>query len=234
LTLDPALVNEEQLNSLKLLSHLPRFRFRSDDEDFEHIGNNQWIKHSAVKDVLDISPLQPRANVENTDLTFTAEEECDFAVINREDFFQNLERAVNEKRKAKVAFLMENPVFCNLRPKQVYAFSSQMKAAKFTYNQVVYRQGDPCKFCYFVHKGEFELKRSLPRNFLAELPEFNDPRTIVDLPRQQPLVIYTPRGLVGDEDMLGSQVYTGTLRCKSEQGKVYTMSKRDFLQLRSN
>jgi CRP-like cAMP-binding protein len=43
------------------------------------------------------------------------------------------------------------------------AFTSILEKKKFSKDQIVYQEGQPCDFIYIVLKGEFIVQKSLPK-----------------------------------------------------------------------
>ena len=75
-----------------------------------------------------------------------------------------LAKARDNQQRDMITFLQRNQAFKNLPRRKVSSYTQHMEMLTLTRGQIVYRQGTPATFVYFVFNGAFELSTRLPRS----------------------------------------------------------------------
>jgi len=89
--------------------------------------------------------------------TIKAKENCFFAVLCKSDFKRILGNISQKRLRDKIEFFYSLPFFGGWTRIALTKLSYYFKSKIVKKNQVLYREGDPVEYVYFVKEGEFRV-----------------------------------------------------------------------------
>lgn len=105
-----------------------------------------------------------------------------FAVLDKESYQFALGAAYKKRLSDRVDFLKSIPIFADWTRNAVEKLTYFFEEKEFKRNHYVFREGDPCDYCYIVMDGEFEaskgvtnedqhkIEENLLKDFITPLP----------------------------------------------------------------
>lgn len=165
------------------------------------------------------------------------------AVLKKNDF-KNILGAISEKKlNLKIKYFQSLPFFTNWTKVALSKFSYYFELKYFKPKQVIYKEGDPLHFVYFVKEGEFKMTKKLNIDIASQLETQSFTEGIKQDSskfrlRNKPctkkvdmqLVIKGKNEVFGHEELLeGNDRRQLTCECISN-AEVYAISKEDFQQ----
>jgi CRP-like cAMP-binding protein len=165
------------------------------------------------------------------------------AVLKKNDF-KNILGGISEKKlNLKIKYFQSLPFFTNWTKVALSKFSYYFELKYFKPKQVIYKEGDPLHFVYFVKEGEFKMTKKLNIDIASQLETQSFTEGIKQDSskfrlRNKPftkkvdmqLVIKGKNEVFGHEELLeGHERRQLTCECIS-YAEVYAISKEDFQQ----
>ena len=141
--------------------------------------------------------------------------DCNFAVLNKDDYLRILGKITDKKISAFVDLLKLIPVFRAWSKKNIDSLYSFFKTAEYKWKKIVYSVADESSFVYIVKSGEFEISK------IVNLPD----KTKVNFK----IAVLTVGELFGDEDVLNNRPREYSCACYSTAGELLMISAKDFL-----
>ncbi|EAS00959.2 cyclic nucleotide-binding domain protein (macronuclear) [Tetrahymena thermophila SB210] len=176
--------------------------------------------------------------------TIVCHENCQFAILEKEDFTKILKDIEEKLLDQEISLLANLHIFQGWNKnllKQLYLNSQKVK---FNRGQVIFKEGDACDNVYIVNQGEFTTYKIFEFNRDQEskdlnLDEFKE-QNIVDQLNQVhgsqksiealpiKMSILTPFEMFGEEDFLMKQDRTFSVKCTSFQGQLIVIKNKNF------
>jgi len=141
--------------------------------------------------------------------------DCNFAVLNKEDYLRILGKITDKKISAFVDLLKLIPVFRAWSKKDIESLYSFFKPVEYKWKKSVYCVGEDSNFVYIVKSGEFEISK------VVNLPD----KSKVNFK----IAVLTVGELFGDEDVLKNRPREYGCICYSSAGELSVISAKDFL-----
>lgn len=152
-------------------------------------------------------------------------EDCQFAVLDREEF----DRIVGKLKEAvlgdKVAFLTKFSFFVNWPKGELLRISYYFQEKTYSLKQTVFQAGDPASDLYFIKDGEFQEFANIPAT--KSTPNLRTSRAAT---RPVEFTILTKDQVFGEEGVVANaRQRPYTVRCYSGSGLLLMISKEDFV-----
>ncbi|KAL4488424.1 hypothetical protein ABPG72_019274 [Tetrahymena utriculariae] len=176
--------------------------------------------------------------------TIVCHENCQFAILEKEDFSKILKDIEEKLLDKEISLLANLHIFQGWNKnllKQLYLNSQKVK---FNRGQIIFKEGDACDNVYIINQGEFTTYKIFEFNRDEEsknlnLDEFQlqnisdqlnqvhgSQKSIQTLPIK--MSILTPFEMFGEEDFLMKQDRTFSVKCTSLQGQLIVIKNKNF------
>ncbi|CAI2382334.1 unnamed protein product [Moneuplotes crassus] len=169
---------------------------------------------------------------------------CKFAVLAKK-YFTIKEDKISEK----VSYLKEIPFFKDITKTKLAKFSYFFEEKCFQRGQVIYKEGEECKFVYIVKEGEFDFYKKMPPDsnikldyteYLSQYPQ-NDRKgrsngvlgESMHVP-QFHISLLGKGKIFGEDDALIHQRYTKSCVCNSSKGVLFYAHAGEFINQLKN
>ncbi|KAL4438839.1 hypothetical protein ABPG74_016559 [Tetrahymena malaccensis] len=176
--------------------------------------------------------------------TIVCHENCQFAILEKEDFTKILKDIEEKLLDKEISLLANLHIFQGWNKnllKQLYLNSQKVK---FNNGQIIFKEGDACDNVYIVNQGEFTTYKIFEFNRDEEQKDLNldqfQQQDIIDQlnqvhGNQKPIEalpikmsILTPFEMFGEEDFLMKQDRTFSVKCTSLQGQLIVIKNKNF------
>lgn len=152
-------------------------------------------------------------------------EDCQFAVLDREEFDMIVGKLKETILGVKVGFLTKFPFFATWPKGELLRISYYFYERTYSLNQTVFHAGDPASELYFIKEGEFQEFANIPA--IKSTPSL---RTYRASTRPVEFTILTKDQMFGEEGIAANVHFRGyTVRCHSGFGQLLVISKEDFV-----
>lgn len=157
------------------------------------------------------------------------------AILNKEDYKTTLASVQEQQINNKVDFLH------SLKPFQRWSKLSLMKLSYFftvktiKRGQLLYKEGDPASYVYFIKSGEFKFTKNMIMESTIDTvtPDHSPMRRSPFIKKSSELqiLIKGPGEMLGHDEILDKNpVRINTCSCISFEGELYVISDKDFLK----
>lgn len=167
--------------------------------------------------------------------TIQCMEPTTIAILNKEDYIKTLgglqERQINDK----VDFLHSLKPFQRWSKLSLMKLSYHFSVKNIKRGQVLYKEGDPANYVYFIKAGEFKFTKNMRIETPLEMtpPDISPPRRNIFNKKSSELqiLIKGPGEMLGHDEILDkSSVRISTCSCISFNAELYSISDKDFLK----
>lgn len=137
--------------------------FEVNGEEFEYVDGTYYKRIKTLKagDSFGEIAIQ-RKCLHKTNVK--TESEVELAVLTKAAYESSLMKIADAIEQARVSFLCQLPIFKGYSRATVHRFFwDYLERVKFRRGQTVFTERDRAERAYIVHKGEFEMQKSLPR-----------------------------------------------------------------------
>jgi len=152
-------------------------------------------------------------------------EDCQFAVLDREEFDRIVGKLKESVLGDKVAFLAKFSFFANWPKGELLRISYYFHEKTYSLKQSVFQAGDPTSDLYFIKDGEFQEFANLPA--VKSTPSLRTSRAAT---RPVEFTILTKDQVFGEEGIVANAHHRAyTVRCYSGFGLLLVISREDFV-----
>ncbi|KAL4477749.1 hypothetical protein ABPG72_018923 [Tetrahymena utriculariae] len=92
-----------------------------------------------------------------SEMTFVCGEDCEFLTISKQDYEELVGIQREQILRQKLEFLEKFDIFYNFTNIMLLHILEQMQVQKFDKNQAIFKQGEECKYIYFIKQGEVKI-----------------------------------------------------------------------------
>lgn len=172
--------------------------------------------------------------------TIEAKEITIVATLSKADFKKVLIQEAERALKLKVEYLERLPVFAGYTKNSVSKLSYYFTECKYKKGDIVYKEGSPANFIYFVYEGEFKLSETLDsiKQTANELKHFGLKQKFELKPyrsrssllsHQFQFSIKGRNEIIGHSEFINSfNNFSQTCTCVSSFGVLYSIKHEDF------
>lgn len=146
------------------------------------------------------------------------------AVLRKEHFNAVLKDFQGQKLNEKLVILREMPAFQGWPRLSLSKLTYYLQERHFKRSSILYREGDPANEAYIVLEGEFKLTKTCKFPLSASSPSDRSANI------QLQVVIKGPREVFGEAELLKDQCRPLTCACVSTTGKLWAITKADFVR----
>lgn len=160
--------------------------------------------------------------------TVLAKSDCILVQLTKDDYKQTLQRLENQQIERKIGFLRTITVFSKWTWESMHKLTYFLKSANYRQGAVVFREGWPSEEVFIVKDGEFKFyKQTKTSNDSL----FRGQSSIRKSPVKLHTEIKLAKEIFGVDDAIEGRVRGFTCECSSVIGKLYIISKKDFIDL---
>ncbi|KAL4438362.1 hypothetical protein ABPG74_009785 [Tetrahymena malaccensis] len=102
-------------------------------------------------------------------------EETTFAVLSKQSYDKILSQYHQAEQEKNISFLRELTIFNQLGKSKLDALYRLMEKQELKRNQIVYSEGDPAKYVYFIKEGEIQVSQQCVQQNEKKIKEEGDP-----------------------------------------------------------
>ncbi|KAL4432117.1 hypothetical protein ABPG74_014371 [Tetrahymena malaccensis] len=92
-----------------------------------------------------------------SEMTFVCGEDCEFLTISKQDYEELVGIQREQILRYKLEFLEKFDIFYNFTNIMLLHILELMHIQKLDKNQVIFKQGEECKYIYFIRQGEVKI-----------------------------------------------------------------------------
>ncbi|EAS03422.2 cyclic nucleotide-binding domain protein (macronuclear) [Tetrahymena thermophila SB210] len=92
-----------------------------------------------------------------SEMTFVCGEDCEFLTISKQDYEELVGIQREQILRQKLEFLEKFDIFYNFTNIMLLHILELMQIQKLDKNQVIFKQGEECKYIYFIRQGEVRI-----------------------------------------------------------------------------
>jgi CRP-like cAMP-binding protein len=184
----------------------------------ENMTEIKVLEPGAAFGELALMDSKPRA------ATIVCNEDCDFAVLDKEPFRQILKAKEELKMMTDINFLFSLRLFNKCTFNYIKEIYYMCALTQFTRGQKVFREGDAADKMYIIKTGEFKVSNILEldgeQGFLKRRRNARK--------KEVEVALLGIGEIFGEWELITKETRRATISCASGLGEVYVIQKRDF------
>lgn len=161
--------------------------------------------------------------------------ESHFAVLDKFNYNRILSSLLNSKRTELIEYLKQHSYFKHLTKVSLLKLSYCFEEKFMTKDQIIFKEGDPLEYIYFIKEGEVKLSR----NIKIQIIDSSEPVTKGTLFlkkhcwKKADIGILESGGLIGIND-LESEKHSATCKVLSKHAKILQVTIQSFRKRMNN